>query len=86
MGVAGYFIEKRRRGPAGLRQFLIWYAFVWPFAAAGLCAMSSPRLHWLYWVEFAIAVTSYVVQFRSQRRLRRQRADAPDKQDRMWLR
>jgi hypothetical protein len=32
--------------------------------------MAYPRLHWLYYVEFALAVASYVVQIPGLRRAR----------------
>lgn len=67
MGVAGYFMY-RRRGRDELRRFFIWYAFVWPFMGCGLCAMSYPSLHWLYYVEFALAAASYGVQIPGLRR------------------
>lgn len=69
MGVAGYFMY-RRRGRDELRRFFIWYAFAWPFVGCGACAMGYPRLHWLYYVEFALAVASYVVQIPGLRRAR----------------
>ena len=71
IGVAGYFIEKRRRGPQAVRRFLIWYAFAWPFMAAGFVGLAYPKLHWLYFVEIAIAAVGYAVQYLD---IRRQRA------------
>ena len=61
MGVAGYFMY-RRRGGDELRRFFVGYAFTWPIVGCGLCAVGYPRLHWLYYVAFALAVASYVVQ------------------------
>ncbi len=69
MSVAGYFMY-RRRGRDELRRFFIGYAFAWPFMGCGLCAVGYPRLHWLYDVEFAIAVASYGVQIPGLRRAR----------------
>ena len=62
VGVVGYFNQKRRHGREGVRQFLIWYAFAWPFLACALCAGFYPRLHWLYYVDFGLAVAAYAVQ------------------------
>lgn len=56
LGVAGYVNERRKRGAAGVRRFLLWYTFVIPFMACGLCAAVYPRLHWLWWVPGAMAV------------------------------
>jgi hypothetical protein len=76
LGVFGYLNERRKGGHGGVRRFLIWYAFAWPFMACALCAGLYPRLHWLYAVDFAIAVASYVVQLRDWRRARaRAKAD-----------
>jgi hypothetical protein len=68
LGVFGYFNERRRRGADGVRRFLIWYCFVWPFMACGMCAIAFPRLHWLYYVEFGIAGLGYGVQALDWRR------------------
>lgn len=62
MGVVGYLMS-RRCGPDEVRRFLIWYVFAWPFVGAGLCALFYPKLHWLYYVQFAIAAASYAVRF-----------------------
>lgn len=62
IGVVGYRKEKRRGGADGARQFLIWYGLAWPFVACGICAVFFRRLHWLYYVEGAIAVLSYGIQ------------------------
>lgn len=70
LGVIGYFNERRRRGPEGVRRFLIWYVIVWPFMAAGLCALAFPRLHWLYIVQIGIAGVGYGVQILDFRRSR----------------
>ena len=39
MGVAGYFMQKRR-GPGAVRGFLIWYGFTWPLFGVALCGTS----------------------------------------------
>ena len=70
LGVFGYLNERRRRGPEGVRRFLIWYAIAWPFMAAGLCALVFPRLHWFYIVQIGIAVIGYGVQILDFRRSR----------------
>ena len=72
-GVAGYFMSRRRGGPQGVRSFVIWYIFAWPFLAVGLCVGEYPKRHWLYFVEFGIAALGYGVQFFD---FRRQRAKA----------
>jgi len=78
LGVFGYLKQKRRHGRDGVRQFLIWYAFAWPFLACALCAGFYPRLHWLYFVDFGLAVASYVVQILGWRRARAAaKADRP---------
>lgn len=69
LGVVGYFMF-RRHGRDELRRFFIWYAFAWPFMGCGLCAAGYPRLHWLYYVSFALAVGSYGVQILGFRRAR----------------
>lgn len=81
MGVVGYF-RYRRRGPDELRRFFIWYALAWPFIGCGLCGLAFPRLHWLYYVQFAIAVASYGVQIPG---LRRARAKARGERDQLRL-
>jgi hypothetical protein len=70
LGVIGYFNERRRRGPEGVRRFLIWYAIAWPFMAAGLCALAFPRPHWLCIVQIGIAVIGYGVRILGFRRSR----------------
>ena len=76
VGVFGYLTQVRRRGRYEVRDFLIWYALAWPFMACFLLAGFYPRLHWLYFVNFAIAVASYAVQFFGWRRARdRAKAD-----------
>jgi len=75
-GIIGYFNERRRRGADGVRHFLIWYCFAWPFMAANLCAMTFPKLHWLYFVSFGIAAASYVAQGMGLRRARAAQARA----------
>lgn len=62
IGVFGYVTTKRKHGRDEVRRFLIWYAFAWPFMACGLCAISYPRLHWLYFVDFGLAVACQAVQ------------------------
>ena len=77
MGVFGYLTEKRKHGRDGVRKFLIWYALAWPFMACALCAAFYPKLHWLYFVDFGLAVASYVVPILGWRRARaRARAKA----------
>jgi hypothetical protein len=68
LGVFGYLNERRRRGAEGVRRFLIWYGFAWPFMACGMCAILFPKLHWLYYVEFAIAALGYGAQALDWRR------------------
>jgi hypothetical protein len=34
LGAFGYFAEKRKRGAAGVRRFLISYCLAWPFMGA----------------------------------------------------
>jgi hypothetical protein len=70
MGVIGYSIEKRRRGPAGVRRFVIWYVFAWPFMAVGVFEITHPRQHWLVYLDFGIAAVGYGVQFLDARRSR----------------
>lgn len=72
MGPVGYLIS-RRGGPDEVRRFLLWYVFVWPFAAVGLSALLFPKLHWLYFMEFAIVAGGYAVQILDFRRRRAKR-------------
>jgi hypothetical protein len=70
LGVAGFFNERRRRGPAGVRRFLVWYCLAWPFAAAAVCATEFPRLHWLILVSFGISGVGSAVRMYADRRAR----------------
>ena len=82
LGVVGYTVERRKRGPEGVRGFLIWYGLAWPFAISSIVAGLYPRLRWLYAVTFAIVAISYAVQILNWRRARAralesQNADTP---------
>jgi hypothetical protein len=56
LGVFGYLTERRKRGASSVRRFLLWYAFTIPFIACGLCGVAYPKLHWLGYPDFAVAV------------------------------
>ena len=59
LGVVGYLVERGRRGPEGVRRFLIWYVFAWPFMAVGVLEFTHPKQHWLIYVQFGIAALGY---------------------------
>lgn len=69
VGVAGYFMVKRRDA-LEMRRFLIWYCFCWPFMGVTLCMFVFPRQRWLEFVEAAIVVVGYGVQYFDARRQR----------------
>lgn len=80
LGPVGYLLEKRRRSVNGIRRFLIWYCFAWPFAAAILLAAAYPKQHWLYYMQFGIVALGYGTQFLDARRRRaaiRRQAEHP---------
>ena len=62
VGVGGYLIERSRRAPGGVRRFLLWYVFMWPFMLILTCAVAYPRLHWLYYVAAVFAACGYIAQ------------------------
>lgn len=71
LGIFGYRGERRRRGAAGVRQFLFWYAFAWPFMAAAMIGVMYPRLRWILFVSYGAVAIGYLIQFRKMRRARK---------------
>lgn len=62
VGLGGYLIERRRDFPGGVRRFLVWYAFAWPFMLTVTYAAAYPRLHWLYFMAVIVMALGYIVQ------------------------
>jgi peptidoglycan/LPS O-acetylase OafA/YrhL len=69
-GVFGYANERRKRGAAGARRFLLWYAVAIPFMACAVGGEVYHRLHWLLYVAGALAVGGVLAQLYEFRRAR----------------